>query len=53
MYEVGQVVNGWLVESGPCKSKSEAEGYAYSLRPSIKWKVAQDSGGRWFLLVKE
>jgi hypothetical protein len=53
MWEVGQVVNGWLVESGPCKTEDQAKNYSYSLRPSIKWKVSQDHSGKWWLLVKE
>jgi hypothetical protein len=51
-WKIGDIVNGWLVESSPCNSKKQAEGYAWSLRKGIRWKVEQN-GGRWWLLVKE
>lgn len=53
MWQIGQSKNGWLVETGPCKSKKEAKDYSYSLRAGIKWKVAQAPDGKWWLLIKE
>ena len=51
-WQIGDYINGWLVETGPCDTRREAEGYGKTLRKGIRWKV-EANGGHWWLLVKE